>query len=188
MPGVVCGSIVYTVRNWSWCASGFCPSPTALRPGAGGALVQVLWEILYADDLVLIADTQEECISGMESKGLRVNMKRTEFLVSGACHDVLNNMASTPVLSVVVVSATTPSSAHSACCGSTRSAVATLSEWWPTQTMSVLRARLGPSMEELWLKWVSTVPCLMWKPLSDTYVKCSGGDCDSAIADRCCVA
>ena len=50
----------------------------------------VPWELLYADDLVLIADTQEECISklkswktGMESKGLHVNMKTTKFLVSG---------------------------------------------------------------------------------------------------------
>ena len=42
----------------------------------------VPWELLYADDLVVIADSLEECISklrvwkaGMESKGLRVNMK-----------------------------------------------------------------------------------------------------------------
>ena len=47
-------------------------------------------ELLYADDLVLIADSQEECISkfkaskaAMESKGLCVNMKETKFLVSG---------------------------------------------------------------------------------------------------------
>ena len=39
----------------------------------------VPWELLYADDLVVIADSLEECISklrvwkaGMESKGLRV--------------------------------------------------------------------------------------------------------------------
>ena len=50
----------------------------------------VPWELLYADDLVLIADTQEECTSklkawkaSMESKRLRVNMKKTKFLVSG---------------------------------------------------------------------------------------------------------
>ena len=40
----------------------------------------VPWELLYADDLALIAESLEECIakfeawkSGMESKGLRVN-------------------------------------------------------------------------------------------------------------------
>ena len=50
----------------------------------------VPWELLYADDLVVIADSLEECISklrvwkaGMESKGLRVNMKKTKFLISG---------------------------------------------------------------------------------------------------------
>ena len=44
----------------------------------------VPWELLYADDLVVIADSLHECISklqvwkaGMESKGLRVNMKKT---------------------------------------------------------------------------------------------------------------
>ena len=49
----------------------------------------VLWEILYADHPVLIADTQEECISklkvwkaGMESNRLCVNMKKTKLLVS----------------------------------------------------------------------------------------------------------
>ena len=49
----------------------------------------VPWELLYADDLVVIADSLEKCISklrvwkaGMESKGLRVNMKKTKFLIS----------------------------------------------------------------------------------------------------------
>ena len=39
---------------------------------------------IYADDLAVIADTLEECVSklkawkeGMENKGLRVNMKKT---------------------------------------------------------------------------------------------------------------
>ena len=54
--------------------------------------IGVPWKLLIADDLVLIADTQEECISklkawkaGMESKGLCVNMKK--FLVPGDDHD-----------------------------------------------------------------------------------------------------
>ena len=60
-------------------------------------------ELLYADDLVLIADTQEECISkpkawkaGMESKGLHVNMKRTKLLVSDDGHDVLKKSGKYP--------------------------------------------------------------------------------------------
>ena len=46
------------------------------------------------------------------------------------------NLASTPVLSALVVSATTPSNAHNACCESTRGTVASQSDGWPTQTMS----------------------------------------------------
>ena len=56
----------------------------------------VPWELLYADDLVIIADSLEECISklkawktGVESKGVRVNMKKTKFLFSGLGLDVL---------------------------------------------------------------------------------------------------
>jgi len=64
----------------------------------------VPWEFLYADDLVVIADSLEECIAKlktlkirMESKGLRVNMKKTKILVSGV------GLESSPVLSVVKV-------------------------------------------------------------------------------------
>jgi len=56
----------------------------------------VPWELLYADDLVVIADFLEECISkllvwkaGMESKGLRVNMKKTKFLISSVGDNLL---------------------------------------------------------------------------------------------------
>ena len=63
----------------------------------------VLWELLHADDLVLIADTQENCIyklkawkTGMESKGLHINMKETKFLVSGVDNDVLKKSGKYP--------------------------------------------------------------------------------------------
>ena len=95
----------------------------------------MLWELLYTDELVLIADTQEEGISwlkawkaDMESKGLCVNVTMTKFLVSGFGHDILKQSYKYPVLFVLVVSAATPSSAHSAHCGCTRSAVASLSD------------------------------------------------------------
>ena len=137
----------------------------------------VPWELLYTGDPVFIADTQQECISklkawkvGMESKGLCVNMKKTKFLFSGNGHDVLKKS----VLSAAMVSSTTPSNAHRVCRGSTRSTVASLSDWRPTQTMSApgVRASLGLLMAELWLRWISTAPCLMWKPLSATEVIC----------------
>ena len=48
------------------------------------------WELLYADDLVLAADSLEGLQrklsvwkAGMESKGLRVNMKKTKVMISG---------------------------------------------------------------------------------------------------------
>jgi len=52
-------------------------------------------EVLYADDLAVFADSLEECIANLktwktriESKGLRVNMKKTRILVSGVGLDL----------------------------------------------------------------------------------------------------
>ena len=48
------------------------------------------WELLYADDLVLTAETKEEVIEmfkqwrrGMEKRGLKINMNKTKYLVTG---------------------------------------------------------------------------------------------------------
>ena len=58
----------------------------------------VPWELLYADDLVVIADSLEECIAklrmwkrGMEEKGLRVNMKKTKVMISGTGLNMLKD-------------------------------------------------------------------------------------------------
>ena len=63
----------------------------------------VPWELLYADDLVIIAESLEECISklrawktGMESKGLRVNMKKTKIMISGIGLNVLKDSGKFP--------------------------------------------------------------------------------------------
>ena len=63
----------------------------------------VPWELLYADDLEVIADTLEECITklkamknGMENKGLRVNMKKTKLMISGAGLDMLCHFRAFP--------------------------------------------------------------------------------------------
>ena len=67
----------------------------------------VLWELLHANDLVVMADSLEKCIAklkawkeGMERKGLRVNMKKTKltwsldlgqtFFVTLVCSSVLS--------------------------------------------------------------------------------------------------
>ena len=77
------------------------------------------------------------------------------------------NLASTPVLSAVMVSAAAPSCAHSVYCESTRSTVASLNDWLPMKTMFSpgVRVSLGSSIAKLWLKWMSTAPYLMWKSL-----------------------
>ena len=58
----------------------------------------VPWELLYADDLAVMVDSLEECIArlkvwkeGIERKGLRVNMKKTKFMVSGPGLDLLRD-------------------------------------------------------------------------------------------------
>ena len=50
------------------------------------------WEILYANDLILIASSLE----AMESKDLRVNMKKTQFMVSGLGMDALRDSGNFP--------------------------------------------------------------------------------------------
>ena len=52
--------------------------------------VALPWELLYADDLAVIAETEEELIKrlnewkdNVESKGMRVNMNKTKLMVSG---------------------------------------------------------------------------------------------------------
>ena len=61
------------------------------------------WEDLYADDLAIIAESLEELLeklhlwkSGMETKGLRVNMGKTKVLVSGPELGVLKKSGKNP--------------------------------------------------------------------------------------------
>ena len=68
----------------------------------------------------------------MGSQGHCVNMKKTWSLVLALMFP--RNPASTPVLCASVVSATTPPSACSVGCWSTRDAVASLTDWWPAET------------------------------------------------------
>ena len=49
------------------------------------------WELLYADDLVLIAETMEELVgkfekwkTGLKVKGLRVNAAKTKVMISSS--------------------------------------------------------------------------------------------------------
>jgi len=52
--------------------------------------VALPWELLYADDLVVIAETEDDLIKRLnewmdfvENRGVRVNMNKTKVLISG---------------------------------------------------------------------------------------------------------
>ena len=58
----------------------------------------VPWEDLWAHDLVIIAESLEECVrrlltwkDALEEKGLRVNAGKTKIMISGTCLDLLQN-------------------------------------------------------------------------------------------------
>ena len=56
--------------------------------------VALPWELLYADDLAEIAETEEELIKRLnewkdkQSKGMRVNMNKTKVMISGERQEV----------------------------------------------------------------------------------------------------
>ena len=63
----------------------------------------VPWHLLYADDLAIMADSLDDCVKqfqqwrqAMEKKGLRVNMKKTKFMVSGISLGVLKDSGKHP--------------------------------------------------------------------------------------------
>ena len=63
----------------------------------------VPWEDLYADDLVIIADSLEECVrrlliwkEAMEKKGLRVNAGKTKVMICGTGLDLLQSSGENP--------------------------------------------------------------------------------------------
>ena len=63
----------------------------------------VPWEDLYADDLVIIAESLEKCVrrlltwkKAMEKKGLRVNAGKTKVMICGTGLDLLQNSGEFP--------------------------------------------------------------------------------------------
>ena len=65
------------------------------------------WELLYADDLMISAESIEELLvklktwkTEMEKKGLRVNMGKTKIMVSGMNLDRLKKSGKDPAVSV----------------------------------------------------------------------------------------
>ena len=90
----------------------------------------VPWEDLYADDLVIIAESLEEYVrrlsmwkEAMEEKGLRVNAGKTKIMICGTGWISCRVQASSHVLSVTLEWAATASSAKAVTTGCIRSAV-----------------------------------------------------------------
>ena len=141
--------------------------------------IGVPWELLLTDDLCSLQTHRRSAspssrhgrpvwkVKSSMSTWRRPSRPSSWFLVLAMLSS--RNLASTPVLPALGLSATTQSSAHSACGGSTRSALASLSKQRVTASNYVtgVRVRLGLLMAELWM---SEAPCLVWKPLSATYV------------------
>ena len=64
---------------------------------------EVPWEDLYADDLVIIAESLMECVrrlltwkEAMEEKGLRVNAGKTKIMICGTGQDLLQSSGEFP--------------------------------------------------------------------------------------------
>ena len=64
--------------------------------------VALPWELLYADDLVVIAETEEDLIKrpnerkNNENRGVRVNMNKTKVMRSGECQKPVQKAARWP--------------------------------------------------------------------------------------------
>ena len=157
------------------------------------------WELLYADDLVIIADSLEQCSSklkawksAMEKKGLRVNMTKTKFLISGVGLDVLKDSGKFP-------------------CAVCRSGVGNNSiqcsrcKLWVHKRCSSLKGRLVQDTQYACPRCLGNARPIDGRPTTQVDIDGSpleviptfpylgdtlnaGGGCDSAIAGRCCAA
>jgi len=70
---------------------------------SGEFRVVLPWELLYADDLVVIAETEDgrikrlnEWKNNMESAGTRVNMNKTKIMISGEWQKVMQKAVRWP--------------------------------------------------------------------------------------------
>ena len=65
--------------------------------------VALLWELLYADDLVVIAETEQDLIkklyeqkNNVENRSMRVNMNKTKVMINGERQKPLQKAARQP--------------------------------------------------------------------------------------------
>ena len=99
------------IQRGVWCCSRcsprLCPQPASLhlcvRALSREFRTGCPWELLYADDLMISAESMEELLvklktskTEMEKKGLRVNMGKTKITVSGMDLDLLKKSGKDP--------------------------------------------------------------------------------------------
>jgi len=65
--------------------------------------VALPWELLYANNLAVIAENEEDLIKrlnewkdNVENKGMRVNMNKSKVMISGECHKPMQKAARWP--------------------------------------------------------------------------------------------
>ena len=161
--------MVSIVRSLLWeliCTTGVFFSPLlfmlVLKALSRECISKLSWELLYADDLVLIADTLDDmCVSPRSRHG------RLAWKVNGSVSTWRRSRSWSPVLAQELRQLPLMlSAAHSARDGFTRSAATPLIDL----VCRMCRARLGLSTEDQCLRWMLTKPCLMWRPLSSTWM------------------
>ena len=158
------------------------------------------WELLYADDLVVISDTMEGCVeklkawkNGMEQKGLRVNMAKTKFLVSGTGLDVLKKSGQFPCavcLNGVGVNSILCTQCnkwvHKKCSGIAGSLPNNVPAYVCPRCTGHARPIDGRPVTEVEIDGTLLEAVDKFCYLGDMLD--AGGGCDTAIATRCCVA
>lgn len=159
----------------------------------------VPWELLYADDLVVIADSLEECIaklkvwkSAMEAKGLHVNMKKTKFMISGVGLDLLQDSGKFPCS--ICRTGVGPNSIQCSQC-----------KMWVHKKCSGVVGRLAADPGYVCLRCQDLARSIDGRPVTHVDIDgtsldveanfcylgdmmSAGGGCERAIAARCCVA
>ena len=159
----------------------------------------VSWELLYADDLAVMADSLEECIArlkvwkeGIERKGLRVIIKKTKLMVWGPGLDLLRDSGAFPF--AVCRSGVGVNSIQSSQC-----------MYWVHKKCSGVRGRLAEDPDYACPRCCDQDRPIDNRPVTQVHVDgtqldvesnfcylgdmlCAGGGCKLAIVTRCSTA
>src|SRR6056300_1728659 len=158
------------------------------------------WELLYADDLVLISDSLDGCVNklkvwkeGMERKGLRVNLNKTKFLISGPGLDVLQDSGACPCgvcrRGVGANSILCPRCncwVHQRCSDITGRCLSSVDDFTCRRCLGTARPIDGRPVTNVEVDGTLLDVCDTFCYLGDTLG--AGGGCQRAITTRCCVA